>query len=520
VQGQIAEQIKWDDVVSRVRTVGWFVVTLIVLFILISPSVTNEDPVSRPTSEDKRTSGLAALVAWLRTADIPVVSVQQRFDDFAWESVSSTGNIAIVHMPGKLQYEAEEARDLMAWVAQGNSLLVTGGFLEGSPWIYRGTDLNRSLWRLTGLHLQISEASENNTVQDEVTDEDASTRAEELTNKLDLDQISTAIDDALNVPGWLLLHGSRTTVGVRTVDSHALFGDLPVLELPWDGARWQVPDEHENLEHDNSGDEPAADDESESLQGWRRDQLACAADNDNNWATAGHAVYGRRGCVQISSPAVQSWRTIMLHEASEQPAMLEATLGAGRLWLLMHPSLLDNDVMHRWNNRTFVMRLVDRALHSNGSVLLDDAHQGLNTIVEADDLLEDGRLYASIGFLLLFWMGYLLADAGQWQRAIYRPGRKNVGQVDLIAANGSFLRNRLRQHAACEMILEPLQERLSRKWQCPRDNALTQGLAKERSYHPDQVAALERSLSRLQAGRSIAPVTLAEQVFDLNQRIG
>jgi hypothetical protein len=504
---------------NRISTISWLLLTLIVLFLLIGPSLISGKPLSRPTSEDQRTSGLAALAGWLRSADVPVVSIAQRLNEFEWGSVAPTGNIAILHLPGTLEYQADEARVLMQWIAQGNRLLIVGGFLESSAWTTQVTDINRSLWRLTGTHITETRSSGDAADPDDTVASQASLDSEkDSSSQLDFDQIATTIDNSLNLPGWLLLHGSRETIRVTTSDSHTLFAGLPVLELPWNGKHWRMPDYEADRSQNNSDKESKTD--TAVPDGWRRDQLACTDDGHATWLGPGHIVYGREGCIEVPSPAPLGWQTIMAHEGSGQPAMFETGLGAGQIWLLLHPSLLDNDVMHRWSNREFVQRLVDKALDANGSVVLDDAHQGLNTIVEVGDLLTDSRLYASIGFLLLFWLGYLLADAGQWQSAIYRPALKVARQVELVEANGSFLRNRLQRDSVCTLILEPLQAHLSRKWGLSRDNALARGLALERKHHPEAVAALERALSKLQAGQTVDPLILKEQVYDLDHRIG
>ena len=515
---------------SRLRTTGWFVLILMGIAILIGPSFTEEDPVSRPTSDDRRSAGLAGFTQWLNAAKIPVVSIRTRFDDFLPNaSLPATGNLAILHIPATLTYEAEEIQTLNQWVAQGNSLLVLSGYLESTAWIYSGNSLNRTAWRLTGLHFHPVEEGEKQGEseggkEEGVDDEnEALNEHEENENSAEIE----AVFEALDAPGWQLLHGARHSTAIEVVVPHPVFGGLPILQAPWDSARWEpIPSDppqadssedgaqevgEEEVGEENDGEQLNAGEVNNYHHTWRSDAMACA----DYRTEARHFLSGQDGCIEIPIPDPNNWRTILAHRDRPQAALLENQLGAGKIWLLLHPSLLDNEIIHRFENRQFAMALVDHALFGSGAVLLDDAHHGLNDIVEVDDLLIDQRFWATIGFLLLFWLGYLLADSGLWQRTIHRAEQKHPGQKDLIDANATFLRNRLRREAVSELILERLSRRLSHKWHVPIDQALEQGLAHEKEHHPHEVATLERSLESISRGEKIANLKLARQVYAL-----
>ncbi|MEM7000101.1 MAG: DUF4350 domain-containing protein [Pseudomonadota bacterium] len=557
----------------RAKTTGWFLVTLMVLLVLIAPLFSDEEAISRPTSEDRKTAGLAGFSQWLRDSDVPVVPIRQRFNDVAWDNWSPTANIAVIHLPADLSYTAEEIAAINTWVAAGNRLLIAASYLEGSAWAYASGDLNRALWRLTGIHFHPTSVEP---VEDTETDLDAANpsaaaRAEndeedDAQDDAELEDVVEILSDAVSAPGWMLLHGSRSTTTIISQQAHPVFGNLPPLEAPWDGALWQpvytfepVPPEPPLAALDNAenravvteiGDEvsdaskkppanaavpeetelddpPTAADAEVSLEtddeppprrhSWHSDLEACAEQMAANGAQ--HMLSGRSGCIDIPIPARDSWQTVLAHAEGEQEVLIEGSLGRGQVWLLLHPSLLDNEVIHRYQNRRFAMDLIDAGLGQQGAVFLDDAHHGLNDIIEVDDVLFDARFWASIGFLLLFWLVFLLADAGYWQRATYRPTMRGVGQQQLIAATGHFLRNRLSTEHVSQLILEPIRQRLASKWQLSNDMALTAGLEKERANNPEAVASLQHSLTQIEQGKRVGHLKLAQQAFALQRAI-
>lgn len=458
---------------ERVKTLLWFVVTFIVLAALVLPGAPDSKATDRPTTESTRSAGLAALTRWLTAANISVHSQRQRFTNPRQHTAQATGNLAIVHLPATLIFETDETRALLDWVYSGNTLLIAAGHLEGSRWIYEAQDLPRALWRLTGLALRAHDGDEPDSTE----------------------SITDSVDRALTVPGWLLLHGSRTMASLRPAEPHPLSAGITALTAPWDQARWERIDQATALraaQMEGPADADAPTDDSAPLPTWVADLEACPG------TQAGQArlLRGQQGCVPIATPDEHAWRTVFTHTERPQPALLAAPLGSGELLVLMHPSLLANEVIYRFENRQLAINLIEHALAPGGTVIIDDAHQGLNDILEANDLLTDTRFWASIGFVLLFWLAYLLADSGQWQRAVFRRQQPGVRQQDLVLSSARFLEQRLHPTAALEALLEPLTETLARKWRLPRSEALKQGLEQERLQHPQQVAALEALLSR------------------------
>ena len=518
---------------SRLRSFFWFSLTLFIVWRLLFPPSADENEISRPTTEDRRVSGLAALAEWVERSGIDVYSQRLRFTELPDAVKDSAGHLAVVHLPAVLVFEAEETQALLNWVDAGNTLVISAGFLEGSQWINDGqnVDVARSFWRLTGLGTEFKrpETAEGDS-EDSADEETLGETVEQVT-----EEVSDSIADVFEIPGWLLLHGGREVVRLETDTVHPLVDGLNDLQVPWDEANWSLilPVEQElrlemtrereladkaraeSIAQDsaaetqiNNGVAPPHDHREHFKPRWQDDLDACG-----NAADASvRQLAGKDGCLTVPTPAGEDWQILLRHEDQDQIALFAAPLGAGRIVTLWQPSLLDNEVMHRFGNRYFAANLIDNYLGKDGAVVIDDAHQGLNRIYEADDLLRDPRLYISIAFLLLVWAAYLFADAGQWARALWREPRPSVGQKQLIDANANFLSKRLSVQATHELQLLPLAERLARKWRLSQSEALETGLDLEQRANPAAVDELRRSLRRLARGKNVAPLLLQGQI--------
>ena len=480
---------------TRWQTLFWFAATLTVLVLLVAQDTTSSaDAYGGPTTENRRSPGVAALHQWLTSGNIQVHSQRERFTQLPPQIAQSSGNVAIVHLPGTLLYEAEEVQSLLNWVAAGNTLLIAAGHLEGNRWIYEGQNLPRALWRLTGLELFLADLDE----PPREPERDTTSGTDEGIG----DRIDALLEETELTPGWLQLHDSDTAVDLLPAAPHPAITGLRGIKAPWDGARWS-PNPADAKEREGP------------LRSWEPDIEACS---DATNAPA-RALRGTGGCLVIPTPSAKDWRTVLEHAHSGQPAMFAAALQQGEVLVLLHPSLLGNEVIHRFNNRTLIAQLLGYALAPGGTVLFDDAHQGLNNIIESGDLLSDGRFWASVGFLLLFWLAYLLADAGQWQHAVHRAWPQRPSQQDLVHSSANFLQQRLHPTATLEALLEPLQEQLARKWQLAPEHALSQGLAQERDSHPQAVAALEALLTSARNGQAPALSKARQVIASLRQAI-
>jgi len=463
----------------------------------------------------------------MQRSGIEVHSHRVRLSELPAKVAGSTGNIAIVHIPAELFYEAEEIQALLAWVASGNTLLLAASYLEGPDWAYVGSDIDRAMWRLSGLGVaSYREPQDAASPKPEEQPEDWQETLKDVVVEAQED-LDAVLENKPERPLWLSEQRADDVLELRPQTPHEFSDKLPVLTVPWDAARWELVDQEAQLtglakraeiraqQNEDAQDEQDEQQDKNSSAPAIRTNLAWFDDLetcDNDLASGRRFLSGKSGCLEIPTPSIADWQVLLAHPESNQPALLTAPLEQGQVIVLWHPSLLANALVHRFENRQFSVRLIDTYLDEGGVVVFDDAHQGLNSIIESADLLRDSRLYATIGFLLMFWVAYLLADSGQWKRASRRAEATLVGQMDLIRANANFMRNRLSKGATRELMLERLRDYLARKWQLRHSLALEEGLALERTQYPSRVQTLEDSLEKLSRGGKVSPLRLQRQI--------
>lgn len=388
------------------------------------------DVETRPVSEDVRAAGLAAISRWLEVSGIRTGVLRRRFTVLVDHDQGADGNLLIVHVPMVLVAESDEITALRAWVAAGNTLVVSASLMESPAWHLTGGSVMRTTEQITGLALELEGAPSTSPDGEE----------------------SLSI---LEVPGWVAISGSSRTQSLRAVADHPLGQGFDGVEVPWDGT-W--------VKHRNGAESTLSNDDGEAPGTHRAAahaalQTAHAAQNDDAW-----------------TPALE-------HAGTRQTVVWERQLGRGHIVVQGHPSLLGNAAIHERGNRRFVMNLVANYLGPEGWVIFDDAHQGVNDLYTPDDLLTDVRVLHTLGLLLVCWAVYVLADAGSWERATRERPRSRSGQADLVRASGNYLARRLHHHALANGLLAPLRERLADKWGLPADQALEKGLELEQFSH-------------------------------------
>lgn len=432
---------------DRLGSIAWMAGLLGLLALIFWPRNDSEQP-TRPLSSDTRSAGLAALERWLHGSRIDTHRLAQRYSAIPAPGTAPHGNILIVHVPMVLAPEAAEIAALHAWVATGNTLVVSASLLESPAWHLVGGSILDTTELLGQLTLKVG------ATEDIV---DSTERAQSF----------------LDVPAWVALSGSAKTVALDAVRDHPLGHGFADVRVPWDGTL-----------------------------------IACCTENKPTPVT---------GAGQTPAPAAPAgeWRVVIEHQDSGQAAVWERRFGDGNIIVLGHPSLLANAAIPEHGNRRFAMNLIAGYLGPDGRVIFDDAHQGENDLYTPRELFSDIRLLYTLGFVLLCWAVYLLADAGTWERVTTPRMHRRPGQADLVRASGGYLARRLQHRALAEGLLAPLSERLAKKWRLPAERALADGLALERV---DPVVADEvlRGLSE-RGARRLDPVRWHNLILKLRR---
>lgn len=429
---------------------------LVGLLVLIVWPDAQETQATRPLMHDVQAAGLAAFEQWLRGSDIETTQLRKRYDALGEVDQSSRGNILLAHVPLLVIPEAAEITALHAWVARGNTLVVSTSLFESPAWHLTGGTVIDGTEQLSDIYLDID-------VKEEIVDDPETARS------------------FLDVPAWVAISGSAKTEQLQAVGNHELGRDFEDVHVPSDGT---VVECCARLE----AQQPLQD-----------------AENDPN-----------EGSAHQQPLVAGAWSAILEHATSHQAVSWEKKFGDGAIIVLGHPSLLSNAAIQEHDNRRFAMNLIEERLGPDGWVIFDDAHQGENDLYEAQDLLKDVRFLYTIPFLLACWAIYVLADAGSWERATYAPRHTRRGQADLVRASGGYLARRLHANALANGLLAPLRERLAKKWRLPAAQALEDGLALEH-LDPRTSAEVAQHLSA-SGRRRLDPVKLHNLIRKLREQ--
>lgn len=191
---------------------------------------------------------------------------------------------------------------------------------------------------------------------------------------------------------------------------------------------------------------------------------------------------------------------LLRHEQGEAPALWQARVGEGRVWVSSYAGLVSNAVLGQAQNAALVANLLRRALGPRGTVVFDDMHQGLSQLYDPDAFFADPRLHNTIGLLLVLWLLYL---AGRTNRlAPPRRGEVPARGVDLVHAVAGLYARRLRPAAAGRALLGSFFNELRERHGLPRNGEpaweLLEGAARAPAADLQRLRRLAQGLS---AGR-------------------
>lgn len=113
----------------------------------------------------------------------------------------------------------------------------------------------------------------------------------------------------------------------------------------------------------------------------------------------------------------------------------------GDIILIGTASLLSNQLIDKADNATFLHNILRYHLGPGGTVIFDDYHQGLSDLYDPQAFFQDARFWNSIGFVLLFWLLYMVGSQTRLEKpaALQVPAR----QSDLVSAVAGFMDRKL-----------------------------------------------------------------------------
>ena len=172
---------------------------------------------------------------------------------------------------------------------------------------------------------------------------------------------------------------------------------------------------------------------------------------------------------QQSSEYGVPWQPLLVDAASGSEVAWTRALGEGEI-VDRAPIHISNGAIDREDNARLAAALLTPT--GDGELLIDDYHQIEGALGAGGRLLTDGRFHATVAVVLLFWLLWLLADDGAWDRKVRPKPVPERRRADLVRAAGGFLARHMDQGTAADRLLDPVRRRLAERHGVPVSGAL------------------------------------------------
>ncbi len=189
---------------------------------------------------------------------------------------------------------------------------------------------------------------------------------------------------------------------------------------------------------------------------------------------------------------------------------------AGHLILVGSGSMLSNRMLDQGGNADFLARIISLHLAPGGVFIFDDYHQGLSVIYDADAFYDDSRMHTTLGFILLFWLVYMLGTSGRLVKGEDHPAPPR--QADLVRAYGGFMSRKLSHGDTGRLMVDGWLRELERSGRLQSGDPWEQ-LARMPLIPPAKLEQLKQDYARLGQGRKVSPKALHNQLLDIKRTL-
>ncbi|HWG76413.1 MAG TPA: DUF4350 domain-containing protein [Steroidobacteraceae bacterium] len=125
---------------------------LALFYTLFFPKVGTQSETPPPLSTERGPNGLAGAAQWLQQAGVPVASLRDRYAALGRMAGPEQGNLLITSLPGRIPMQQGEQKQLLRWVAAGNTLLILAAIDDTPAWAAAGGDPTVSAAELTHIN--------------------------------------------------------------------------------------------------------------------------------------------------------------------------------------------------------------------------------------------------------------------------------------------------------------------------------------------------------------------------------
>ena len=125
--------------------------------------------------------------------------------------------------------------------------------------------------------------------------------------------------------------------------------------------------------------------------------------------------------------------------------------GAGQIILCAVATPFSNAGVLRDDNAILLANMIAWSRGPGGTVVFDDAHQGLTAYYDAKAFFADPRVHATLGWMVLLWLAFVLGS--QPLRAL-RPAWRPLDETAYIEAGARYLAAVVRPADAAQRLIE------------------------------------------------------------------
>jgi len=125
--------------------------------------------------------------------------------------------------------------------------------------------------------------------------------------------------------------------------------------------------------------------------------------------------------------------------------------GAGQIVLCAVASPFSNEGVMHADNARLLANIIAWSRGPDGTVVFDDAHQGLTAFYDAKAFFADPRLHATLGWIVLLWLAFVLgAQPLRIRRQEWRP----VDETAYVEAGARYMAAVVRPADAAQRLIE------------------------------------------------------------------
>ena len=121
------------------------------------------------------------------------------------------------------------------------------------------------------------------------------------------------------------------------------------------------------------------------------------------------------------------------------------------MWISRFADLFGNVSLGQGDNARLIANMIGLSLGPEGAVIFDDMHMGSSDLYDPEAFYHDPRLHRTIGFILAFWLLYILGFNNR-----FGPVRKVVIRrcmSDFVRAAGGLFARRVGKNEIAQRLI-------------------------------------------------------------------